>query len=228
MKLIGIGGYARSGKDTFVSIAMQILSNNGFTSKKYPFAAGVKDDLDDWLKEKYGISAWTTDDKEKILIRPFLVAHGCGKRIQTDGKYWVDKVHLQLLEQLARQETDQYQDQVDVAFVSDVRFPNEANWLHEKWSGDLIHLKRYTLRNTGYSVNGVDSASNRMEPYFDLAPNDEELKNDPFIVEAADQRVEWENKGNLDPLQAEGHPYLREIVFNALNRTKAFSGKLSL
>lgn len=227
MKLIGLGGYARSGKDTFVSIAMQILANNGIRCKKYSFAAGLKDDLDEWLKNTYGISAWTTDDKEKILIRPFLVAHGCGKRIQTEGKYWVDKLHTKILEQQALQSHDQYQDHVDVAFVSDVRFPNEAKWLHEKWNGDLIHIRRYTkgINALGADFNGAVHA--QYTNVYDTAPNDEELRNDPFVVEAADQRIEWENKGNLDPFQAEAQPYLREVVFKTLNATKAFNGKLS-
>jgi hypothetical protein len=228
MKLIGVGGYARSGKDTFVSIAIHILQKNGYSSKKYSFANGVKDDLDDWLKEKYGIGAWTMDNEEKKIIRPFLVAHGCGKRIQTEGKYWIDKVHINMLEDIARSERDSYQDHIDIAFVSDVRFLNEAKWLHEKWNGDLIHLRRYTK---GISALGADSGGTVHAHYtnvYDPAPNEEELRNDPFIVEVADQRIEWENKGNLSPSEAEAQPYLQEVVFNALNSTKTFNGRLSL
>ena len=86
IKLIGVGGYARAGKDMFVKIASKILSDNGYKTKKFAFADELKHDLDPWLCEKYGISAWTTNDAEKALIRPILVAHGCAKRNQTQGK----------------------------------------------------------------------------------------------------------------------------------------------
>jgi hypothetical protein len=227
MKVIGVSGYARSGKDTFVGIAMKILEKNGFLSTKMSFAIGVKDDLDEWLKDKYGISAWTTDDKEKSLIRSFLVAHGCGKRIQTEGKYWIDKVHAKIQEQIASQEHDSYQDHVDVVFVSDVRFLNEAKWLQDKWNGDLIHLRRYSKTVGAINIDSNGKFSNYYVNTYDPAPNEEELKNDPFVVEVADQRIEWENKGNLSPSAAESQPYLQEVVFNALNKTKAFNGILS-
>ena len=133
--VIGVGGFARSGKDTFVKIAKKILKESGYSPIKLAFADAVKEDMDAFLKENYNISAWTDDTEEKKIIRPFLVSHGCGKRLQTEGKYWIDKVN-QEIERIHCE---------DVVFVSDCRFPNEVDWIHEKWGGWFVHLKKYTI-----------------------------------------------------------------------------------
>ena len=212
--IIGVGGFARSGKDTFVGIAKKILAKNGYSSQKVSFADSLKRDLEAWLLEKYGISVWTSNDEEKALIRPFLVAHGCGKRIQTQGKYWVDKVD----EQIRFTNSHEYRDSTNhVYFVSDVRFRNEANWLHEKWAGELIHLKRWSTKEVrdGYGDNVFAKV-------FDAAPNEEEKLQDPLVVEVADQNVEWESKRKLTTEEAMEDPYLQGVVLDALNRTKYF------
>ena len=180
-RVIGVSGYARSGKDTFVKIASNILNKNGYNTKKLAFADGLKSDLDDWLKEKYNVSAWTNDDDEKKLIRPFMVAHGCGKRFQTGGQYWIDKVNQSL-------STDNSNN--TIYFISDVRFDNEAKWLHENWDGYLVHLKRYSCYT---SVLDGKSTNKVLHRSYDDAPNEEELKQDPLVLSQADYKLELEN-----------------------------------
>jgi hypothetical protein len=213
--IIGVGGFARSGKDTFVGIAKKILAKNGYSSHKVSFADALKQDLEGWLLEKYNISVWTSNDEEKALIRPFLVAHGCGKRIQTQGKYWVDKVDEQIRDFCTRESKDKYSQHV--FFVSDVRFRNEANWLHENWAGELVHLKRWSYKDVrdGYG----DTVSTKT---FDAAPNEEEKVQDPLVIEVADQNVEWESKRKLTTEEAMEDPYLQGVVLDVLNRTKYF------
>ena len=185
-KIIGVGGFARSGKDTFVKIASSILNRNGYNTKKFAFADGLKIDLDPWLKDIYGISAWTSNEDEKKLIRPFMVAHGCGKRIQTEGKYWVDMVERQIRDYINTVDAEK-----TVCFVSDVRFSNEANWLHDK-NGWLVHLKKYTVeKDTEFKFNyedhpeldGVEHPEQYVDDYieaeftfkkYDAAPNPSE------------------------------------------------------
>jgi hypothetical protein len=183
--VIGVGGFARSGKDTFVKIAKKILKENGYTSIKVAFADAVKEDMDTFLKENYNISAWTDDTEDKNIIRPFLVAHGCGKRLQTDGKYWIDKVN----EEIERIHCE------DVVFVSDCRFPNEVDWIHEKLGGWFVHVKKYSIRNNALELNalGVDVSKSEFVKYFDKAPNEEEAKNDPLCEQKADYKLEMEN-----------------------------------
>lgn len=172
------------------------------------FADALKDDLDDWLKEKYGISSWTDDTNEKKIIRPFLVAHGCGKRIQTQGKYWVDKID----EQIKNESWIHINDPKHVIFISDVRFPNEASWIHEKLGGWLVHLKKYSIVNDiefefNYALHPEMSGVEHPEQYFsddwietsiekkifDRAPNSEEAENDPLCYKQSDYKLELEN-----------------------------------
>ena len=188
IKIIGVSGFARSGKDTFVKIASNILNYNGYTTQKFAFADGLKNDLDSWLKDKYGISSWTDNDEEKKLIRPFMVAHGCGKRIQTQGQYWIDKVELQI-KNFSKSVKSNH-----VFFISDVRFPNEASWIHTCDNSWLVHLKKYNYHYSDSSIF-VDGKSRNDLPIkiFDVAPNDEEAKNDPLVESKADFNLELKN-----------------------------------
>lgn len=221
--VIGVGGYARSGKDTFVNVASKILNQNGYNTQVCSFAAALKDDLDGWLKEKYGISAWTTDDEEKKLIRPFLVAHGCGKRIQTQGKYWVDKVNAQIENSPSYVKSDSNH----VIFISDVRFENEAKWLHNNWNGWLVHIKKYReyFSESPIVVDGVARNDLPIRAY-DSAPNDEEFKQDPLVVALADYKLELENvierekrNGNIiTPESLTDNSYLIEEITKCLSK----------
>lgn len=177
--VIGVGGFARSGKDTFVKIAKKILKKNGYTPIKLAFADAVKEDMDTFLKENYNISAWTDDTEEKKIIRPFLVSHGCGKRLQTEGKYWIDKVN----EEIERIHCE------DVAFISDCRFPNEVDWIHEKWGGWFVHLKKYSISDL-HTASGEYYLGQKL---YDVAPNEEEATNDPICEKKADYKLEMEN-----------------------------------
>ena len=173
--VIGIGGFARSGKDTFVKVARKILRQNGYTSTKLAFADALKNEIDPFLKECYDISAWTDDTQQKSIVRPLLVAHGCQKRLQSEGKYWIEKIDKEI------EKSD-----VDVIFVSDCRFPNEAEWLHQKWGGWFVHLKKY-------SVDTIRDGTNDRGRMYDQAPNAEEATNDPLCEKQADYKLELEN-----------------------------------
>jgi hypothetical protein len=183
--VIGVGGFARSGKDTFVKIAKKILKENGYSSIKLAFADQLKEEIDPFLREYYGISAWTDATEEKNLIRPLLVAHGCQKRIQTNGSYWIDKINEEI--NLIHCE--------DVVFVSDCRFPNEVDWVHNKWGGWFVHVKKYSMRHeyVGLFDNGDVIKSGPLQKVYDSAPNEEEAMNDPMCEQKADYKLEMEN-----------------------------------
>lgn len=201
--VIGVGGFARSGKDTFVKIARKILSEHGYGSVKFAFADALKEEIDPFLIQHYGISAWTEDSEEKKLIRPFLVAHGCGKRIQTGGKYWIEKIDKSIKNVHPNE---------DVVFISDCRFPNEVEWVHEKWAGWFVHLRKFNMVNdvdyefdyeSHPELDGVEHPE-QYEPdafietpvtrkVYDEAPNAEEAENDPICACKSDTRLEMEN-----------------------------------
>ncbi len=218
MKIIGIGGFARCGKDTFVSFAKEILTKNGFQPQRYGFADLMKEEIRQMLvNSNFDLDVYTSDLDAKKAIRPLMVWWGCARRDLSNGAYWVNAVDKILTDIQSRGEsTDKM-----VALISDVRFVNEAKWLKSK-NGEFIHLKRY---KTHYSESPriVDGISRNDLPLktYDVAPNSEEEKNDPLIQVLADQKIEWENMdSDLTPL--------RQIVFNTLNKSKLFNGTLSL
>ena len=179
--IIGIGGLAMSGKDTFVKIAKKILKDNGYTSIKLAFADALKEELDPFTRKYYNISVWTNDTKEKNLVRRSMVSHGCIMR-DIDPEYWIKKIDEAI-------ETIHFVE--DVIFISDCRFPNEVDWVHEKWSGWFVHLKKYLLI-TEYP-NGEKRDENHIIKLYDKAPNEEEAVQDPLCIEKADYRLELEN-----------------------------------
>ncbi len=176
--IIGVGGYARAGKDTFVKIAIKILKENGYNPIRLAFADQLKYEIDPFLKQFYGISAWTDKSEEKLIIRPLLVAHGCQKRIQTDGKYWVDTIDKKIEHETFTS---------DVVLVSDCRFPNEVDWVHNKWGGWFVHLKKYSIKPCKNMQTPWDYKS------YDTAPNDEEAENDPICEKKSDYNLSLEN-----------------------------------
>lgn len=183
--VIGVGGFARSGKDTFVKVAKQVLKDNGYSCIKLAFADALKEEIDPFLRQHYDISAWTDDTDEKKIIRPYLVAHGCGKRMFGDGRYWIDQID---------QAIESIHFTTDVIFISDCRFENEVDWLHEKWGGWFVHLKKYSVKSGMQhdSFTGGEIGHKEWKQY-DEAPNEEEAIQDPKCEAKADYKLELEN-----------------------------------
>jgi hypothetical protein len=163
------------------------------------FADALKEEMDSFLREHYNIGAWTDNTDEKAIIRPYLVAHGCGKRNISKGKYWVDKID-QAIENIHFNE--------DIIFISDCRFPNEVDWLHNKWGGWFVHLKKYTIRmdidHSKLSPNesqfysdfpnlATNNTPKKETKVYDRAPNEEEALQDPLCEKKADCCLELEN-----------------------------------
>lgn len=226
MKVIGVAGFARAGKDTFVAIAIDILKANGYKPFRVAFADKLKEETEAML-QLHGFSATvrTDDTKAKTLIRPLLVWWGCQRRNESpEGLYWVNEVDKQLSDEAAKNDDN------IIALVSDVRFPNEAKWVQEKWEGNVIHMKRWKKE---YRRGGQDGSDTIECKTFDPAPNEEEAKQDPLVEAAANVRIEWENQ-NASLVAAVNNPVLREAVLEALNKTKFFkldkpiTGKLTL
>ena len=94
--IIGIAGYARTGKDTFGSILIKELNKIGLSSKKLSLAFELKSDLDNFLQQKFGISAFTEDPNEKNFIRPLLICYGTDLMRKKDPVYWIKKYKKQL------------------------------------------------------------------------------------------------------------------------------------
>jgi hypothetical protein len=204
MKVIGVAGFARAGKDTFVSIAIDILKKNGIMGKQYSFAAALKKELEPFVRDVCKSDVWTTDTETKTDMRDLLVWYGTTWWRKRDPKRWIRGVDLAIKAE---------KENVAVALVSDVRYPNEGEWVHS-WQGYLVHVAAYDPKLLPVKA-------------FKTAPNEQERINDPIVKDQADYRLEWPAKG-LTPEGAFNDLELRTAVLKALNACDYFNETLSL
>lgn len=127
-KIIAICGNARSGKDTLGENLVLLLAEMGIKAKTCSFAEQLRIEVDDLLKKTIGISSFTKDNKEKKIIRPFLVFWGTELRRKIDKQIWVRKLNDSLVEDI-------------VHIITDLRFENEFDWVKEN-NGDVVFLSR--------------------------------------------------------------------------------------
>jgi hypothetical protein len=132
MKVIGISGLARCGKDSFYQISKSILEEKGIQSTRFAFADCLKEECDQILKENIGISAFTENSEEKKIIRPLLVTYGTHIRRKLNENCWIEKIEESVLSKVS---------EGNVTFITDVRFENEIDWVHSL-NGESVHITR--------------------------------------------------------------------------------------
>lgn len=131
-KLIGLSGFARSGKDTAFERSKLLLEKEGHKAYRFAFADELKRESDAFLKTNIGISAFTENEKEKKIIRPFLVTYGTEIRRKLDKNCWIKTIQQRVIDKL---------DEGYYVFITDVRFKNEAEWLKIN-GGKLVNISR--------------------------------------------------------------------------------------
>lgn len=137
------------------------------------FATCLKQELDPFLRETYGISAFTNDNAEKQIIRPHLVARGAGAR-QEDPHHWIKILEPAVIKSLTAGH---------VTVIEDCRYLNEANWI-KSLGGKVVYVER--IQHDGTPVPPA---------------NEEEALNDPLVRQAADITVTLPTlKGDLREL----------------------------
>jgi hypothetical protein len=182
-KVIGISGYARAGKDTFFSLAKEILLKSGINSNRIAFADCLKSDLDQLIQDNLGFSSFTEKGEEKEIIRPLLVCFGSQVMRKLDDRYWIRKLSSKIKLN-------------SVNFITDVRYPNEVEWIQEELNGVCVNLER-----TGYR-----------------AINSEEAKYGPQIKSLADTKFKWEDLNSQNK-----ESYMNDIsnlIFSSLNHER--------
>lgn len=212
---IGVSGLARSGKNLFCDIAINILKEKyGLKGKQYALAYYLKKDCEQFVKDKLKLNVFSENTGEKSQFRELLVWYADIKRKQTQGRYWVD-----LLNNDITKDKDS-----DVIFISDIRYisypKDEVWWIkNELTNGKLIHVKKYTY---GFRNDGRHTIVKKkpLEKIYDVAPNTHEQINDPKIEKIADYKIEWEDIAGIDKaFDKESllkHPYLNKIVLDCL------------
>ena len=134
--LIGLVGFARTGKNSFAKFLIENINeiaNAPRIFKSISFAYALRQELDGFLIEKLGISAFTEDPQEKEVVRPLLVCWGTKIiRDQIDADYWVKSI----------QKTININRKNNISsIITDVRFENEVLWL-KKMGGISIFIDR--------------------------------------------------------------------------------------
>ena len=153
-KIIGICGYARSGKDTFYNRSSLHLESQNLESVRYAFADALKEELDGLLTEYIGISAFSEKTEEKDIIRPLLVTYGTELRRKLNPNCWIEKIKDRVL-------LDAQQDKY--VFITDVRFENEAQWIKSQ-GGKMVYIEREGVK----PANGEEHRQNvLMKKYLD-------------------------------------------------------------
>lgn len=147
-KIISISGNARCGKDTLGNNIVSILEDLGIKAKTLSFAYELKSSVDSFLLEQTGISAFTDNDIEKSIIRPFLVCWGTDVMRSIDNNIWINKLEGSL-------STDR------VNIITDLRFENELDWVKSK-GGLSIMLKRDGIKpaNDYEKINNLELSNN--------------------------------------------------------------------
>lgn len=112
--LLGISGKKRSGKDTSYELIKDILSEKGYTVKRYHFARVVKE----FSKKYFGIDP-NHPNKEEVRF----IWQGVGQllRDEVNRDYWIDKEYNQYLE-------DALSHKNLIGIITDVRYQNEAEF----------------------------------------------------------------------------------------------------
>jgi hypothetical protein len=179
-KVVGLGGCARSGKDTFAAILEMKLRQTGKSVKKISLAGPLKQQCDSFLINNLGISAFTQVTDEKNIMRPFLVWYGDAQRKRTNGRYWIDIANKEIKES-----------NFDYYIVTDIRYDHydrdELYWLKKEMNGTLVHISRYEDHRTKISKVSNPIAIKKFIP----PANDHEMINDPKIQKNADFIVQW-------------------------------------
>ncbi len=166
MKIIIIGGYSGSGKDT---VGDYLVKNHGYT--KISFA----DDLKKFVSDKYNLPIkyfLSQTGKKRFLssgktVRDLLIEEGQIQR-DKDENVWVKKVLQKIL-------TEKF----DKVVITDFRFPNEKLYLEEK----LTEYSFTSIRILRDTIEKVDSPTEHMLDtfQFDFTLTNNESKDDLYF-----------------------------------------------
>lgn len=172
---IGICGVARSGKDTMVKCIESLFPQ--LQCSQIALAQPLKEDMDGFLKARFGISAYTNNPEEKAIIRPLLVEYGRLKRTITKGAYFTN---------LAQQKVNDCWLNNKIPIISDIRYAqyenDEAQFIKRN-NGFLIHVTR--INENGQEVK---------------APNKDERENNPKLKKLAHIKIKWPTLEKVDEL----------------------------
>lgn len=173
MIIIGVGGIAKSGKDTFTAMLKEALIQSGVSEHlvfNYNFAEPVKQ-LARYVFDMSDADVNTQEGKQEVS------KHGYGltnreilQKVGTESfrdvfnhNIWIDVAERQIFSRFPAH---------GIVIISDVRFDNEANWILSK--GPLIKIERPNLETIEHS-NHVSEHGFTAKPHL-IINNDGSLE----------------------------------------------------
>lgn len=164
MRLIGISGLKTSGKDTtYKAVAAALSEQNvrrvAFADKLKELSAialGIEDDFIEAMDEAKEEWVFTIDNTRtldhvmRITGRQYLQYIGQGARKVFQDAFWVDQILPYLNNNPHQHNLQTMYPGVDVLCVTDVRYPNEADRVHEL-GGEVWQIIRPGTESDGHS-----------------------------------------------------------------------------
>ena len=159
--MIGIGGLARSGKDTLASNLAEIIKEDWKIDVQiFSLADSLKEKINPFINKEFGISAFSEDAEDKKIIRPMLVAYGESMKTKYGQDIWYSELYNNIEQAL--------HDNKIFPIISDVRFDFEAKLIQDN-GGQVIHITKQGNK----------------------PPNEIEALNDPLVESCADLSHTW-------------------------------------
>jgi hypothetical protein len=182
-KIIGLYGNRGVGKDTLYKYIVEAYSDirrADFSAKiektqpiyfpRLAFADELKNDLNPISQKMFKKNVHDLSAQEKEIFRPILIAYGCAWR-EVDSLHWVKSVDQQI------QDMKNFSLK-QVAFITDVRFPNEAEFFKKKYKDKFLLI--------GLNRKGAPT------------PTDEEKKHIKTMKKACDIFINMKNDPSLE------------------------------
>lgn len=188
--IIGIAGFARSGKDTLAKSIKTGLEKQGVKVGLFSFAKALKDDIDSFCVEKFNISAFCEESASKSKIRPILIAYGNCQRNATSGGYWIERLKPEI--------ESFFNSGGDCAIVTDLRF--------KEFEYDEYDFFRSYDRNFIITVSLFDN-NGELNP----AAHKSEEKSFPFLLSNSDYNVEWTKSNDKDYIALKANECIKLI-----------------
>jgi hypothetical protein len=189
--IVGVSGYARSGKNTLCDILNNFCKSKGLESKIFSFAFALRQDLNSFCTEKFGISAFTENSEEKNKIRPLLISYGEVQRNLSNGLYWLTKLKPEI--------NNFFKNGGNVALISDLRF--------KVFDFDEIDFVRSYPNSLIYCVSRIKENGEEVKP-----AHLSESENFPKICKKSDVNSTWRTvQMNSQELVFNAMPFLNSL-----------------
>lgn len=159
--IVAVSGYARAGKDTLANGLVTELSRRDILAIKFKFATSLKRSLRRAF-DNVGVAfdPETEDEAAKGQVRPLLIAYAQFCRAR-DPKVFAKHTLLQI--------DSHFKIGMDVAVVSDMRYRNESDVLHEycKESGiGFLHIDIHRRGTYAAHQEELDSIEGLLESNY--------------------------------------------------------------